>query len=181
MPIKGEREIEFVNLVPKDTKKSKKAKKAKKATAEVAHPVHESEEIESLKREVEEWKSRYYSACKVYGDELASLKKMLRSSRETIEAMAKAAETVRLAQQSHSYSSSYDGDPDDDDIPVSTRSKYSEFTRGLGWSMKPGEDPKLYRLYDPDGDLIPKTKFDGARVEVQPGCGFRIGLRFKKI
>lgn len=51
------------------------------------------------------------------------------------------------------------------------------FRQGLGLSITPGEDPRLYRLSDPNGDLIPKHKIKGADFEIQPGRGFQIRIR----
>lgn len=51
---------------------------------------------------------------------------------------------------------------------------------GLGLSFGPGQDPRLYRLSDRDGDLSSSEKFAGGEVEIQPGRGFHIGLHWRK-
>lgn len=69
--------------------------------------------------------------------------------------------------------------PGEPQTPDEEDSYQSEFDAGIGLSFGGGKDPKLYRLSDPQGPLAPKRKFAGARVEIQPGRGFGVKLRWE--
>ena len=60
-----------------------------------------------------------------------------------------------------------------------TESSDSDFEWGVGLQFGGGKEPELYRISDKKGPLVQKRKFAGGVVEVQPGRGFRVGLRWK--
>jgi len=59
-----------------------------------------------------------------------------------------------------------------DDPPLSS---------GVGLSFGPDKDPKLYRVSDgADLEDLPKERFTGGEIEIQPGRGFHIGLHWRR-
>jgi len=67
---------------------------------------------------------------------------------------------------------------DDDDDRRDFEDPY--FEDGIGVRFGGDKPTKMYRLEDPDGELVPKREFAGGVMEVAPGRGFRVGVRFKK-
>ena len=145
----------------------------------VGQPSHQS--FEKLTPEDGE---RYWKAkCKKLEEELKYTKELLSISDATIQEMQANIdclnEYVELLEQDSDSGDSYDSHGV---VPYQSESPRhrTEFSRGLGLSVEADGSSDLYRLSDPDGDLIPKRKFEGVDVEVSPGRGFRVGLRFGK-
>lgn len=123
------------------------------------------------------WEKKYRELQDETSQIIRNLRKELEMANATIETME---ESLNLADKLisdlqsdiaklESRQPTCDGDDTD-----------SDFSSGLGLSIGPDGDPKLYRLSDPDGELFQRRKFNGASVEIQPGKGFRIKAGWKR-
>jgi len=137
--------------------------------------------------DAEHWYNAYMALYEMYNQETESLRenfeqamRLLESANQTVTALEAEIEELKRAKKklSKKMKKTTKGEPASEEQQDDVVRMDSPFQHGIGFSVGPGQAPRVYDLSDPEG-TTPKKKFNGVTLEVQPGRGFRINPQWK--
>lgn len=166
------RDEEFMELIPVDEEEPKEVY--------TAHPIHKRKSKKQMSdHDAEYWHNAYMDLCQKYEEYQSSMDAYCKG----LEATIKSLNGIIKGYEKLTSGKAVDKENSDLDTIADGGTPETErhyFDTGVGLDIRPGREPKLYRLADPGGKG-PKRKFDGISLELKHGRGFAIVPRWKDI